>query len=186
MLEEQESYTEPIWQKEILQIIRLLYPKYITVLNEVKIKTEDTRAKQIDYALIDSNGNIDVIELKRPQNKHLITKNKSYRNNYIPLRDLSGTIMQIEKYIYYLTRWGRKGEESLTKTYQDKKEIPSNFSLKITNPMGFIIMGRDENLNPEQKKDFEVIKRKYKNIIDIITYDDLLRRLEFIIKSFKS
>jgi hypothetical protein len=43
-------------------------------------------------------------------------------------------------------------------------------------------MGRDSNLREDQRQDFEVVKRKYKYIIDIITYDDLLRRLEFIIK----
>jgi hypothetical protein len=30
-----------------------------------------------------------------------------YRNNHIPLRELSGAVMQIEKYIYYLNRWGK-------------------------------------------------------------------------------
>jgi len=43
-------------------------------------------------------------------------------------------------------------------------------------------MGRDNNLGHDQRQDFEVVKRKYKNVIDIITYDDLLRRLDFIIK----
>lgn len=43
-----------------------------------------------------------------------------------------------------------------------------------------VIMGRDNNLTQAQRQDFEVVKRKYKNIIDIITYDDLLRRLDFI------
>jgi hypothetical protein len=44
-----------------------------------------------------------------------------------------------------------------------------------------IIMGRSNNLAQEQKNDFEVIRRKYKNIIDILTYDDLLERLESVI-----
>jgi len=42
--------------------------------------------------------------------------------------------------------------------------------------------GKRYNLGENQRQDFEVVKRKYKNVIDIITYDDLLRRLEFIIK----
>jgi len=33
-----------------------------------------------------------------------------------------------------------------------------------------------------QRRDFEVVRRKYKSVIDIITYDDLLRRLEFVLK----
>jgi hypothetical protein len=35
-------------------------------------------------------------------------------------------------------------------------------------------MGRTVGLSEEQIQDFEVIKRKYKNVIDIITYDDLI------------
>ncbi len=46
-------------------------------------------------------------------------------------------------------------------------------------------MGRDRGLSDEQKNDFEVIRRKYRNIMDIITYDDLLRRLEVIRDQFK-
>ncbi len=46
-------------------------------------------------------------------------------------------------------------------------------------------MGRENDLSIEQKKDFEVVKRKYKNVIDIISYDDLLNRLKFTIEQIK-
>ena len=59
------------------------------------------------------------------------------------------------------------------------------FEINITNPKGFIIMGRENDLSIEQKKDFEVVKRKYKNVIDIISYDDLLNRLKFTIEQIK-
>ena len=101
-----------------------------------------------------------------------------YRNNHIPLRELSGSIMQVEKYIYNLTRWGERGENILTERYI--KELPKGFKIKITNPNGLIIMGREDRLTEDQKKDFEIIKRKYKNVIDILTYDDLLRRLHIL------
>ena len=107
-----------------------------------------------------------------------------YRDNYIPLRELSGTVMQIEKYVFYLNKWGQEGEEHLTQKY--KAELPTDFSIKITNPGGIVIMGRDSNLTQPQRQDFEVVKRKYKNIIDIITYDDLLRRLDFIVRQLEA
>ena len=47
-------------------------------------------------------------------------------------------------------------------------------------------MGRDNNLSAAQRHDFEVIKRKYKNVVDIITYDDLIRRLETVVKQYKT
>ena len=46
-------------------------------------------------------------------------------------------------------------------------------------------MGRSNLLNKHQKEDFEVIRRKYKNVIDIMSYDDLIHRLENIIEKFK-
>ena len=183
MLDAEESYTESQWQEELLQIILLLYPKYIYLFKEVPVRdTYSNKDRRIDYLLVDSSGNTDIIEIKKPFNKCIVTE-RTYRDNYIPLRELSGTVMQIEKYIFYLNKWGKKGEEKLTAHY--KNELAENFKIKITNPSGLIIMGRTVGLSEEQIQDFEVIKRKYKNVIDIITYDDLISRLKFTIKQWE-
>ncbi len=182
MLEDEVSYSEDQWQEEILQIILLLYPKYIQVFKEAPIRdTYNNKNRSIDLLLIDSTGNTDIIEIKKPFDKCLVTR-RTYRDNYIPLRELSGTVMQVEKYIFYLNKYGKKGEEKLTEHY--KSELPDDFKIKVTNPSGIIIMGRDKGLSREQLQDFEVIKRKYKNIIDIITYDELIDRLKFIIEQW--
>jgi hypothetical protein len=182
MLEDEFSYTEAQWQEELLQIILLLYPKYLHVFKEAPVRDIYNKSnRKIDYLLIDSSGNTDIIEIKKPFDKCIVTA-RTYRDNYIPLRELSGTVMQIEKYIFYLNKWGKKGEDKLTEHYKD--ELPENFQIKITNPSGIIIMGRKKEMTNEQVQDFEVIKRKYKNIIDIITYDDLLERLKFTISQW--
>jgi len=183
MLEAEISYTEHQWQEELLQIILLLYPKYIYIFKEAPVRdTYNNKDRSIDYLLVDSSGNTDIIEIKKPFDKCIVTK-RTYRDNYIPLRELSGTVMQIEKYIFYLNKLGKKGEEKLTAYY--KNELAENFKVKITNPSGIIIMGRTVGLSNGQLQDFEVIKRKYKNVIDIITYDDLITRLEFTINQWK-
>lgn len=64
--------------------------------------------------------------------------------------------------------------------------MPAKFEIKITNPQAIIILGRDSDFADDQKFDFEIIKRKYANIIDIMTYDDLLRRLDNIISMIRS
>lgn len=181
MLGHENAYNEEQWQAEILQIILLLYPKYIRAFTKVLVRdTYSERNKFLDFLLIDSNGHIDIIEIKKPFDQSIVTLGK-YRNNHIPKRELSGAVMQVEKYIFYLNKWGKTGEEKLTAKY--KSSLPKNLQIKVTNPCGLIIMGRDIDLSPVQYGDFEVIKRKYKNIIDIITYDDLLRRLKFIIEA---
>lgn len=55
--------------------------------------------------------------------------------------------------------------------------LPKDYKLQIVNPKAMIIMGRSNTFAEPQKADFEIIRRKYKNILDIITYDDLLYRL---------
>jgi hypothetical protein len=182
MLNDENNYSENQWQKEILDIILLLYPKYILVFTEVPVKADDIKQKYLDFLLIDANGNTDIIEIKKPFENSIMTKGL-YRDNYIPLRELSGTVMQIEKYIYYLNRWSLKGEKYLTEKYKDK--LPDNFDIKITNPSGMIIMGRENQLSKEQRQDFEVVKRKYKNVIDIITYDNLIERLKYTINQIQ-
>lgn len=184
MLVNQDKYNEKQWQKEILQIILLLYPKYIYAFEEAPVRDHyQSKDREIDFLLIDANGNTDIIEIKRPLDEKIITKGR-YRDNYIPLRELSGTVMQIEKYIFHLNKSGQNGENKLTTKYKSK--LPTDFKIKITNPGGMIIMGRDNLLSRDQMDDFEVVKRKYKNVIDIITYDDLTRRLKSIITAWKN
>lgn len=180
MLKDELSYSENQWQEEILQIILLLYPKYIHVFKEAPVRdTYNKKDRSIDLLLVDAAGNIDMIEIKKPFDKCIVT-HRTYRDNYIPLRELSGTVMQIEKYIFYLNKWGKTGEEKLTYHYRD--QLADGFSIKVTNPGAIIIMGREDKLSNKQLQDFEVIKRKYKNVIDIITYDDLLTRLNSVLE----
>ena len=53
-----------------------------------------------------------------------------------------------------------------------EKMVIHYFSSKV-----LIICSRSNNLSEEKEDDFEIIKRNYKNIVDIITYDDLLEWL---------
>ena len=48
----------------------------------------------------------DVIEIKKPFENCVVTK-KKYRDNYTPMKELSGTIIAIrKKYIFHLNKWG--------------------------------------------------------------------------------
>jgi Domain of unknown function (DUF4263) len=184
MLGTEAGYNETAWQAEILQIILLLNPKYIKAVREAPVRDSyQNTTRRIDILLIDAAGHIDIVEIKKPFEQSILT-NAVYRDNYIPLRELSGTVMQIEKYLFHLNKWGQQGEDTLTKAYA--YVLPTGFRVKISNPSGIIIMGRDNNLSEAQRMDFEVVKRKYKNIIDIVTYDDLLRRLDFIVKQLET
>jgi hypothetical protein len=188
-----DGRTEKEWQQKILAFILLLFPKYVAVLENVKIEDHysnpgTSRDRFIDIALVDANGNLDVIEIKRPFDDLLLARTP-YRDNFVPTKSLSGTIMQAEKYLFHLSKWGVAGEDKLTKRHGH--QLPPGMSIKITNPKAILILGRDRKpdgssaLDARQTFDLEVIKRKYANMMDIISYDDLLRRLDNIITSLQ-
>ena len=178
-----ESLYENVWENEILKFIQILYPQYVICKKQARVKDINGKNRRIDLLLGNSEGNIDILEIKRPSISHFLTKTNSYRDNYIPLRELSGTIMQCEKYIYYLQKGGKSAENDLNKQY--KNELPNGYNFHIINPKAIIIIGRSNNFAKQEKEDFEIIRRKYKNVIDIITYDDLINRFETAIKFYE-
>lgn len=179
MLKVHDQYTEKNWQNLIADFLPLIFPKYISVLKEVRIKDYISKesnpvSRYIDFMLVDSSGAIDIVEIKKPYTSCILSAGV-YRDNYIPHRELSGSIMQIEKYLFHLSKSGNAGELDIVSKNQNK--IPQNLKLKIINPKGMVILGRDKDFTPKQQFDFEIIRRKYSNIIDILTYDDILSRL---------
>jgi len=182
MLAKAETYSEAQWQAEILQVIQLLYPKYVAAFAGAPVRDSlANKNREIDFLLVDASGYVDAIEIKKPFAECVVTTTR-YRDNHVPMRELNGTVMQLEKYLYHLNRWGHAGEKRLNERYGDK--LPAGLAIKIVNPSGLIILGRDHALTSEQKTDFEVIRRKYRHIVEIMTYDDLLRRLDVICVQF--
>lgn len=183
MLKDENEYSESTWQEGIKDILLLVYPQYLRALREAPIHDGMKKTtRNVDFLLVDAGGMVDLLEIKKPFNMAVVTA-RTYRDNHIPLRELSGCVMQVEKYLFHLTRSGASGEKKLNKRFE--KELPPNVKIRVTNPRGLVLIGRDNNLSTDQLFDFEVIRRKYKNVIDILTYDDLLRRLDATIDQLR-
>lgn len=180
MLRRYESIPESEWQEKICGILRFVYPKYIAYSRETKYPGCDKHYKKPDFLLVDSCGFVDILEIKKAN--VLVLSQAQYRNNYVPSRELFGAIQQTEKYIYALN------------TREDAREIVCNnlskkvpgVDVQVLNPQGMILLGRNtEFVIKQQSDDFELIKRQYKNIADIMTYDDLLQRLKNIVAALR-
>ena len=182
MLSSSVTIAEPKWQNQIKDIVCLLYPKYIYSSREIEFSGIDAYKKKPDFILVDSNGYIDILEIKKPD-VQLLTEQASYRHNYIPVRELAGAVQQIEKYIFCLNSLDTSKQRVIEKLKSDP--VLKDIDVEIVNPQGMLILGRSNDFNSQQKRDFELIKRQYKNIADIMTYDDLLHRLQNIISSLE-
>jgi|GEM_PF-1269697 len=178
---EDESLTEDEWHARIFDIFRILYPQYICMFHEQTLKSVFNHDKRSDFLLINNLGYVDLIEVKKPDAS--IVDNSTDRNNYVITKPASNAIIQLENYLYSLNRWGEEGEKELTCKFEDK--LPKGLKIKISNPSGFLIMGRCKELGPEQIHALQLIRRQYSHIVDIITYDDMLYRIDMIRESLK-
>lgn len=174
---EEEHIGESIWQKRIQNILQLLYPQYILFAREVTFNGVDQNDKRPDFILVDTNGFVDVMEIKIPAVR-VLSKKPSYRNNYVPSREFAGIVQQMEKYVYCLNSLNGGKDGFYTKL---SNLLPKGIVPQVVNPQGILLLGRSNNFNEQQARDFELIKRQYKNVADIMTYDDLIARFERII-----
>lgn len=175
---------EKAYQKAVFDVFKILFPKYLYSAREVLIPGIDNHDKQPDFVACDYSGFLDIVEIKKPETQLLA--NGLYRNNYVPSNDLKGVIQQVEKYTYCLNKCNDK---EIAKISNDKfkSEIPTDFVIKSMNPQGIIIVGnRNQLINDQMLEDFELIKREFKNIIDIYTYDQLLEMLNNSIKAISN
>lgn len=187
---DKDDYDETFWQEKILSILPAVYPQYIAVLREVIVperisKRRDLSNRRLDHLLIDASGNVDILEVKCPFDKNKLLMKRTYRDNYIPAHELNGGISQIEKYIYYLNHLGTAGEEEFSEKCKKRLadngvQLPDDLKLRFLNPHGILLIGFCDFTSDEQR-DFDLIRRQYAHVTDIITYNDLLSRIDRIV-----
>lgn len=182
MLNESEKYSEDDWQMAIAKILMLLNSNYIGFLEKLRIPIEEEgEFREPDFLLVDASGFIDIIEIKKADNIQILNK-REYRNNFIPSQELSGAIMQCNKYCFWLTQNRKNNEALISKKIKEKYGIDMN--INIRSPKFTIILGRSIDFTERQKKDFKTIKNQYNNVNEILTYDDIIVKLERIIGTF--
>lgn len=173
---EEEIISEKEWQNNILDILLLIYPQYQIVIDEVGLSNR----RRVDFVLVDLFNNIDIVEIKTPE-KRLLKKSK-YRDHYVPSHEFTGTAMQIE---YYLRELHENSSANVQKIKHKLLEKGFNSEVRINNVKGIIIMGRTNGFNVEQQETYRIMKNQYSNIINIISYDELLDMLERILDRFQ-
>ena len=176
-LKKSEEFSEADWKQYIAEIILLLFPKYINYHKEAYVKLQKSKKKKefIDFILVKDNGAVDVLEVKKPDCNSIISSIPDH-GNYYSTKTLSMVVMQTEKYIYNLNRNVESAENLFDSKYS--KEYPGDFKFRIMNPKGVIIVGQADKYSKEQLEDLEIIRRMYSNIVEIITYDDMIKMLE--------
>lgn len=145
----------------------------------------DGSGKRID-ALLKTKGSISKIlfcEIKNHYPNLLITP-YDRPGVYVPGKELSGAVAQIQKTIHKVTL--RLTENYHKPTKQDG--TPTGEEILFVKPRGVIVIGRlddfktDTGINYEKLSSFELYRQQI-NGIEIITYDELYERARFIVQS---
>lgn len=180
---------EKKYQAMLLKIFPYIFPQYTHFIREFSFKIDGNSHKDSDipdFLALNSDLSIDVIEIKTPY-KRIFTKTR-YRENYIFDREILGLITQTQKYIYNLERNSVREEKNILKKFQEKPDFNGS-EINIASPKGIVIVGRgpqnDSELSSTEKREvnlsLSIMKNRYQDILDFLTFDDVVDRIERVI-----
>jgi hypothetical protein len=186
--------------EHLMEMILTKYGQYTlfgvpAMLNTDKyvIHSGSLSRSQFDLILVNHLGEIEVVELKRPD--HYLLDFDASRNKFYPSTDLSIGVSQAERYISCVLKDNDEDYKIQGKKIREflQSEIGNTLFIETVRPSALIVMGSNqhiyekyENLKPEIKKKikktdyntngdraFRELKGTFKNI-NILTYSELL------------
>ena len=161
-----QSHSEGRWGNFLRKNLFLIDSKYVDAIPQLNIVLAGSR--KVDFGLIDSQGYLDIFEIKKPSTK--LFAPKPDRGNYYWSLEAVKAIVQAEKYLFNAER---KAPE-LTEDIKREKGL----NVEVVKPRAVVIIGENKQLDNNKKtNDFRVLRQSLKNI-EIVLYDELLQRLK--------
>jgi len=124
---------------------------------------------QADIILETADGFLSLIEIKRPISKSKLLRYDNSHRCYYPSSTLSEAIGQCLIYLQRIEDF--------------KKTIENNHSVRILRPRVRLIIGRTNDLEPQEREFFHFINSSLHDI-DIISYDQLIENAKKIISYY--
>lgn len=159
------AHAESWWQDYIKANILLMQQGYIKALEKLNVAIGDTKFP--DFCLVTHDNYLDILEIKKPDTPLL--KHDSGRGNYYWDSEMSRAVIQTENYI----------EQVMSKSADVRSYLldKQSINVKAVRPRGIILAGTTQAFTVQkQKDDFRLLSHGIKNI-SVVTYDELLTRL---------
>ncbi len=161
------SYSESWWQNYIQKNILIIQQGYIRAIEKINISVGNTKFP--DFSLVTHDGYLDILEIKKPATNLL--KPDESRGNFFWDSEMSKALIQVENYIEGISRHADAVRSYIFDNYD-------HLDLKVLRPRGIILAGTASQFrNQKEKDDFRLLCQSAKNIT-IVTYDELLARLQ--------
>lgn len=160
------QHSESWWQNYIQGRILLMQQGYIRPIEKMNVAIGNT--KYPDFALVTHDNYLDILEIKKPDTT--ILKEDRSRGNYYWDTEISRAIIQVENYLEHIANQAAEVRNFVKDNYA--------LELKVVRPRGFILAGNSAEFSSQkQRDDFRLLSHGLKNVT-VITYDELLVRLE--------
>lgn len=164
------QHAESWWQNYIQARILIMQQGYIRPIEKMNVAIGNTKFP--DFALVTHDNYLDILEIKKPDTP--ILKADASRGNYHWDIEISRAIIQVENYLEHITNHAAQVRSFIKDSY--------GLELKVVRPRGFILAGNSGEFSlQKQRDDFRLLSHGLKNVM-VITYDELLTRLENHIK----
>lgn len=158
----EKKASEGKWGKFLQDYLFLIESKYIKLIPELNVMLAG--ARKVDFGMVDSNGYLDIFEIKKPNTKLLASSLD--RGNYYWSTDTIKAITQAEKYLFNASRKAAILAEDINRE--------KGVKVKVINPRAVVIIGHSSQfVNENMDQDFRILRRSLKNI-EIILYDEIL------------
>jgi hypothetical protein len=139
---------------------------YIRPIEKMNVAIGSTKFP--DFALVTHDNYLDILEIKKPDTS--ILKADNSRGNYHWDIEVARAVIQVENYLEHITNHAAQVRSFIKDTY--------GLELKVVRPRGFILAGNSGEFSlQKQRDDFRLLSHGLKNVM-VITYDELLTRLE--------
>ena len=175
---DEESKKESFWQKEFESNPHILSVAIPNMLQIIECQTYmggkriDNRGSSIaDFVYEKGIDNVSIIEIKTPSTK--IVEEVKYRENvYVPSQELTSSIVQV-----------KEQKDSLMKNYNAiwRESYEEGINFKAFDPKCYLIIGNTSELNAKQIESFNLFRNELRTV-EIITYDELLSKMEILYK----
>lgn len=168
------NHPESWWQTYIKSNILIIQQGYIQSIDKMNVSVGVTKFP--DFSLVTHDDYLDILEIKKPTT-NLIKLDNSRGNSFWDI-EMSKAIIQTENYIENVS----KHRDTIRSYLKDTYEI----NLQVLRPRGIILAGNTKQFTTQKERDdFRLLSQSMKNIT-IVTYNELLSRLNNYIKVLES
>ena len=175
---DEESKKESFWQKEFEKnphILSVAIPNMLQIIEDQTYmggKRIDNKGSSIaDFVYKKGIDNVCIIEIKTPSTK-IVEKNKYRDNVYVLSQELISSIVQV-----------KEQKDSFMKDYNSiwRRSYEEGINFKAFDPKCYLIIGNTSELNAKQIESFNLFRNELRTV-EIITYDELLSKMEILYK----